>query len=58
MKFYSVQLKENIEVEDSAIEVVTMKNGKKAARASVEKDGKTIKLFRILGKADVERLTA
>ncbi len=58
MKFYSVQLKENIEVADSAIEVVTMKNGKKAARATVEKDGKTIKLFRILGKADVERLTA
>lgn len=58
MKFYSVQLKENIEVADSAIEVVTMKNGKKAARATVEKDGKTIKLFRILGKADAERLGA
>jgi len=58
MKFYSVQLKESLEVSDSDVEVVTMKNGKKAARATVEKNGQTIKLFRILSKADVERLGA
>lgn len=58
MKFYSVQLKENIEVADSDVEVVTMKNGKKAARATVKKNGQDIKLFRILSKADIERLGA
>lgn len=48
MKFYSVQTREDIEVPDDKVEVVTMKNGKKAARASVEKDGKTLKLFKFL----------
>ncbi len=48
MQFYSVQTRENVEVADDKIEIVTMKNGKKAARASVEKDGKTLKLFKFL----------
>jgi hypothetical protein len=58
MKFYSVQLKENVEVADKDLEVVTMKNGRKAARATIEKGGQTLKLFRILGKADIEKLNS
>ncbi len=52
MKFYSVQTRESIEVPEDQVEIITMKNGKKAARATVEKDGKTLKLFRIIGKSD------
>jgi hypothetical protein len=48
MKFYSVQTRQEIEVPDDKIEYVTMKNGKKAARATVEQDGKTLKLFKFL----------
>ncbi|HVA90696.1 MAG TPA: hypothetical protein VNL71_12745 [Chloroflexota bacterium] len=48
MKFYSVQTREEIEVAEDKIEIVTMKNGKKAARATVERDGKTLKLFKFL----------
>lgn len=48
MKFYSVQIKANVEVPDGDIEIVTMANGKKAARATVEQDGKTLKLFKFL----------
>jgi hypothetical protein len=29
--------------------MVTMKNGKKAAKATVEKNGRTLKLFKIVG---------
>lgn len=50
MRFYSVQIRDFVEVPEDKIEVVTMKNGKKAAKATVEKDGKTLKLFKILGK--------
>jgi hypothetical protein len=48
MKFYSVQTREEIEVAEDKIEVVTMKNGKKAARATVVHGGKTLKLFKFL----------
>lgn len=48
MKFYSVQTRQEIEVPDDKIEYVTMKNGKKAARATVEQGGKTLKLFKFL----------
>jgi len=50
MKFYSVQIRETIEVPQDKIQVITMKNGRKAAKATIEKDGKTLKLFKILGK--------
>lgn len=56
MKFYSVQLKEEVSVEDSAVKVTTMKNGRKAGTAEITRDGKKIKLFKILGKADAEKL--
>jgi len=50
MKFYSVQIREYIEVPDDQVEMVTMKNGKKAAKAEVTKDGRVLKLFKIVGK--------
>ncbi len=56
VKFYSVQIGESVEVEDDKVEVVTMKNGRPAAKATLMKDGKELKLFKILSKADAERL--
>ena len=56
VKFYSVQIGESVEVDDDQVEVVTMKNGRPAAKATVTKDGKELKLFKILSKADAERL--
>ena len=56
MKFYSVQLRKSVEVEDSKVEVITMKNGRKAARVAVDLDGKQVKLFKILSKEDAARL--
>ena len=56
MKFYSVQERQNIEVDDKDIEVTTMKNGRKAAKATASVNGKEVKLFRILGKEDLKRL--
>lgn len=53
VKFYNVKTRESVEVDDSEVEVVTMKNGRLAARAEV--DGQ--KLFKILGKDDAARLT-
>lgn len=44
VKFYSVQIKDHVEVDESQVEVVTMENGRKAAKAEVERDGKTLKL--------------
>ncbi len=54
--FYSVQIKDHIQVDESEIEVVTMENGRKAAKAEVERDGKTLKLFKFLSAEDAERL--
>lgn len=56
MKFYSVQIRETVEVPDNDVEVVTMKNGKKAAKAQTTKDGRTLKLFKIIGNDDLKRL--
>ena len=53
MKFYNVKTRQSVEVDDSKVEVVTMKNGKKAAKAEV--DG--MKLFKILSKEDAARLS-
>ena len=41
-----------VEVEDNQVEVVTMKNGKLAAKASI--DG--MNLFKILSREDADRL--
>jgi hypothetical protein len=56
MKFYSVQIRESVEVPDSDVEVVTMKNGKMAAKAKTMHNGKELKLFKILSKEDAARL--
>jgi len=48
MQFYSLQTKETIEVPDAQVERTTMANGRPAARATIERDGKTLKLFKFL----------
>ncbi len=48
MHFYSVQAKESIEVLDDQVEHTIMANGRPAARATIERDGKTLKLFKFL----------
>ncbi len=48
MQFYSLQIKETIEVPDAQVERTTMANGRPAARATINRDGKTLKLFKFL----------
>ncbi len=53
MKFYNVKTRQFVGVDDSKVEVITMKNGKKAARAIV--DG--MKLFKIMSTEDAVKLS-
>ncbi len=53
MKFYNVKTRKSVEIPDSDVTVVTMKNGRKAAKA--EENG--MKLFKILSKEDAMRLS-
>ncbi len=48
MQFYSLQTRESIEVPDEQVERTTMANGRPAARATITRDGKTLKLFKFL----------
>jgi len=48
MQFYSLQTKATIEVPDAQVEHTIMANGRPAARATIERDGKTLKLFKFL----------
>ncbi len=57
MKFYNVKLKKSVEVDESNVEVVTMKNGRPAAKATVTIDGETHKMFKILSKAEAASLS-
>ncbi len=52
MEFYSVQLREKIEVPDNEVAITVAENGRRQARATVQKDGKVIKLFKFLPNAD------
>ncbi len=52
MKFYSVQLREYIEVPDGDVQYVTAKNGRRAATAQVTRDGKTIKLTKFVANTE------
>ncbi len=52
MKFYNVKIRESVEVPDSEVTIVTMKNGRKAAQAT----SNGVKMFKILSKEDAERL--
>lgn len=54
MKFYNVKTRESVEIPDDKVIVVTMKNGKKAAKA--EANGTN--LFKILSNEDAARLAA
>ena len=54
LKFYNVKTRESVEVADANVSVITMKNGKKAAKA--EHNG--TKLFKILSREDAARLSA
>lgn len=53
MNFYNVKSRERVEVPDDQVEVVTMKNGRKAAQATVN----GTKMFKMLSNADAERLS-
>jgi len=52
MKFYSVQLREYLDVPDSQVQYVTAKNGRRAAKAEVMRDGKMIKLTKFVSNTD------
>ncbi len=51
MEFYSVQLREKMEVPDTDVDITTAENGRRQARATVQRDGKAIKLFKFLPNA-------
>ncbi|PIZ45793.1 hypothetical protein CO180_00250 [candidate division WWE3 bacterium CG_4_9_14_3_um_filter_41_6] len=56
MQFYSVQLKDRVEVPEDQITIVTMGNGRKSARAEVTKDGKVLKLIQFLSETTAAEL--
>lgn len=56
MKFYNLKLRKSVEVDEKDVTLVTMKNGRPAARATTTIDGQEYTMFRILGKADAEKL--
>ena len=58
MKFYNVKLKKSVEVDEKDVKLVTMKNGRPAAKASVEIDGVTHNMFKIIDKADAAKLSS
>lgn len=50
MKFYNVKTRQSVEIPESEVEYVTMKNGKRAAKAvGTNPDGTKTNLFRIVG---------
>jgi hypothetical protein len=54
LKFYNLKTKQSVEVPDDKVTVITMKNGRKAAKAEI--DGK--KFFKILSNEDAKKLGA
>lgn len=56
MRFYNLKLKKTIEVDDSDVEFVTMKNGRPAAKAEIIIDGEPHKVFKILSKEEASKL--
>lgn len=56
MEFYNVKLKKKVEVDENDVEIVVMKNGRPAAKAEVTIDGETHKMFKILSKAEAEKV--
>ncbi len=58
MKFYNFQLREIIEVADKEVKIITMKNGRKAGQTTIVRNGKSLKLFKILGKEEIKVLNS
>lgn len=54
IQFYNLKTKEKVEIPDNEIEIVTLENGRKAAKAVYN----GMKLFKFLSKADSEKLAA
>ena len=55
-EFYNVKLRKKIEIDERDLEIVEMKNGRPAARASVTIDGETHRMFKILSQSDAKKL--
>lgn len=51
IQFYNLKTKEKVEVPEDKIEIITMENGRKAAKAEVN----GMKLFKFLSKADADK---
>lgn len=56
MEFYDVKRKQKVEVDESDVEIITLSNGRPAARAEIKVDGEVYKLFKIIKKSDAEKL--
>jgi uncharacterized protein YneF (UPF0154 family) len=52
IKFYSVKLRKNVDVDTKDVKLMTMKNGRKAATAEYQGN----KLYKILSKEDAAKL--
>lgn len=52
MKFYNVKTRQSVDVSDDQVELVVMKNGKFAGKATHQ----GVSMFKILSKEDAERL--
>ena len=55
MKFYNVKLKKSLDVNEDEIEIITLSNGRPAAKAEIIIDGENHKLFKILSKAEAKQ---
>lgn len=57
LQFYNLKTKQKVEIPDNQVEIITMKNGRKAAQAFFDMgNGQKMKMFKIVGKEDLERL--
>ncbi len=56
MEFYDVKRKQKVEVDESDVEIITLSNGRPAARAELKVDGEVYKLFKIIKKSEAEKL--
>lgn len=57
MEFYNVKLKKKVEVDEADVEIITMKNGRPAAKAEVTIEGETHKMFKILSKEEAAKVS-
>ena len=57
MQFYDVKRKMKVDVNESDVEIITLSNGRPAARAEIKVDGEVYKLFKIIKKSEAEKLS-